>query len=123
MFDIGTVIYLYTDKIFPPKNKYMVCVSLGKCFLCINTENRKMYECLKIEKKHNPYLKYDSYIACNTLFKFEPWEIKSSQRVGSLGYKDLKALYDHIKNHVRTLSRVDKDRILASLSEVLDDFE
>lgn len=123
MFDVGSVVYLYNDKIIPPKNKYMVCVSLGNCFLCINTENRKMYECLKLEQKNNPYLQHDSFIACNTLFKFDPWEIKSSKRVGSLGYKDLKALYEHIQNHVRTLSRVDKDKILTSLSTVLEDCE
>lgn len=120
MLDVGDVIYLYNDKINPPKNKYMVCVSLGNCFLCINTENRKMYECLKIEKKGNPYLKYDSYIACNALFKFEPWEVK--QRVGSLGYNDLNALHNHIKDNVRTLSRTDKENILASLSKALEDF-
>lgn len=121
MLEVGDVVYLYNDKITPSKNKYMVCVSLGNCFLCINTENRRMYECLKIEKRNNPYLEYDSYISCNALFKFEPWEVK--KRVGSLGYNDLKALYNHIKVNVRMLSRADKENILTSLSRTLEDLE
>ena len=44
MFEVGSVIYVYNDKIKPGNHKFMVCVVVENGFyLCINTENRKYF--------------------------------------------------------------------------------
>ena len=122
MFSVGSVIYVYNDKIVPQKNKYMVCVAVDDdLFLCINSENRRIYECVPITKKGNPYLSYDSYIACNSVFRFEKGALKQAREVGRLGYGDLVTLRDHIRDAVRTLASAEKQRIVDALNRELED--
>lgn len=68
-------------------------------------------------KKQNRFLDHDSYISCNRIFEFDDYALKNSKCVGHLGYQDLLALRNHIKNNVKTLPKADKELILAALDE------
>lgn len=121
MFSVGSVVYIYNDEISPAKHKYMVCVVLNDLFLCINTENRRIYECVPIQQKNNTYLKHDSFIACNRAFRFADGELKNAREVGRLGYGDLVTLRDHIQYKVRTLTEHEKQDIIKALNQEIED--
>ena len=122
MFSVGAVVYIYNDQIVPQKNKYMVCVAIDDdLFLCINSEDRRIYECVPIKKQGNSYLEYDSFIACNRAFRFDTGELKGAHEVGRLGYGDLVTLRDHIRDAVRTLASAEKQRIVDALNRELED--
>ncbi len=124
VLDVGSVLYILNGQIEPQNYKYMVCVLVrDNLFFCINTENRKMYECLAITKKNNPFLEYDSYLSCNRTFQFDSQQLKSAQLVGHLGYDDLVSLYNHIKDSVKTLPKKEKEQILLSIQGALEDYE
>lgn len=119
---VGTVVYIYNDKITPSKNKYMACVVVdNSLFLNINSKNRTMYECLPISQKNNTYLRYDSFIACDKAFKLEDGDLKNAQIVGQLNYKDLSSLYSHLNTNVKKMRKDVKREILISLNDALDD--
>lgn len=123
MFKVGDVLYLKNKSIIPNKSKYSICVHIRpNYFLLINSENRPFYDCLKIEKKDNSFLKHDSYIGCANYFVYEDYELKGKNIIGSLGYKDLYNLYNHIKNNVKRMPRQAKNEILLSLESVLEDY-
>lgn len=122
--EIGLVIKIFNSQISPPKHKYMVCVAVTESlFFCINTQNRKIYECVKIEKKHNNFLEYDSFISCNQAFHFDIQQLKSAVPVGHLAYNDLRLLYNHVKTNVKTLPPQKKQKILEALQVALADYE
>lgn len=119
---VGDVLYLYNTQIKPEHSKYSACVHIKpNYFLLINTENRKMYECLPILRSDNKYLQHDSYIGCSNYYVYDDDKIKDEQIVGHLGYKDLNALYFHLKNNVKKMPKKIKDEILLSLNNALDD--
>ncbi len=121
--EVGAVYYIYNEQITPANNKYMVCVVVSNnLFLCLNTLNRKMYECIPIYQKTNRFLKYDSFLSCNRTFHFSDNQLKQAKFVGHLSYENIVALKTHIENNVKTLSPIEKARIIESLSEVLKDY-
>jgi hypothetical protein len=120
---IGDVLYVYNKDIIPAGSKFSICVNLGpNLFLLINTENRTIYECLPILKKNNDFLAYDSNIGCHRAFIYSSEELKNAKHVGRLSYKDLENLYKHIRDKVRTLPKVDKEKILKSIDDELNEY-
>ncbi len=122
--EIGNVLYLFNKQIIPSNYKYSVCVVVDdNLFFCINSLNRKLYECMPLAKKKNNYLEHDSFVSCNRVFHFEPNEIKNAKVVGNLDYEDLLSLRNHIRDNVKTLSKKEKDRIVESLTTELENYE
>lgn len=120
--NVGDVLYLHNSAIIPAKNKYSACVHIRPhYFLLINTENRKMYECLPISQKDNKYLKHDSFIGCTNYYIYNDEDLKGKVPVGRLGYKDLNALYLHFKNNVKGMPTKVRKEIIQSLGDALDD--
>jgi len=120
--EVGDVVYIYNEDIIPPKHKYSVCVHVSsRLFFLINSRNLSIYECLPILKENNDFLKENSNIACNQAFKYNESQISKAKLVGRLGYKDMKALYEHIKGRVRQLPKADKEEILETLEEWMMD--
>jgi len=121
--NVGDVLYLRNSEITPAKNKYSACVHIKPhYFLLINTKNREMYECLPISQKDNKFLEYDSFISCANYYIYNDDDIRGEKPVGHLGYKDLNALYFHIKHNVKGLTSKIKNEILQSLKDALDDY-
>lgn len=120
---VGAVFYLYNSDIIPNNFKYSICVHIKPhYFFVINTENRKMYDCVPILKKDNAFLQYDSYIGCANYFVYKSEDIKDKKIVGYLGYEDLNRLYLHLKNNVKSLPASIKKEILQSLNDELDEY-
>jgi len=59
------IVAIRNDEIYPPKEKYNVCISQGLFFL-INSNDRKIYHSnLKIRQADYRFLRQDSYIFGN----------------------------------------------------------
>jgi hypothetical protein len=123
--EVGDVLYLHNKDIYPEGKKYSICIHVvDGLFLLLNTENRKMYECIPLKKTKdaNLFLDHDSHIGCNQVFRYSPEELRKAKSVGTLAYKDLERLYNHILNDVKNMPKIYKDKILPALDNRLDDF-
>lgn len=97
--DVGDVIHNYVSEIYPPKNKFLMCIlSEDWHFLLINTLNRPMYECVELNKDDYAFLKGKSrYVSCSRLFRLTDDNIQNIKRVGSINIDDIHKIYEQIR--------------------------
>lgn len=118
---VGDIVGFQQDSVFPPKYKFHVCVSVRDndfWFFLINSENRPMYHCTDaIESKIYSCLKHDSFISCSRIFH-ETHEV-SFKHLGFLTAEDMHKIINKTKTS-RTLSPLDKQQIIHSITEQLN---
>lgn len=117
----GSVLKILNKDISPAKYKYSVCV-LSSCerplFFLINTENRKMYDCIPILKSAHGFLSHDSYISCNRVFEYNKEAIEAASNMGRLTTEQTRYLIAHIEKS-KYLPKDILNDILLSLRESL----
>ena len=103
------------------KTKYgVVVVSIKQDntfnFFCINTENRKRYECIEIKKENYSFLKNEiHYISCSDIFIANTKQINSKQNT-KLTAEDKNTLLNKVKESVR-LPKKYKDEIFNAFNK------
>ncbi|MEA1878413.1 MAG: hypothetical protein U9N86_16345 [Bacteroidota bacterium] len=114
--EVGDV-YLSNDiKVTPSKPKICICVHpAGLWFFLINTENRKMYDCIPILKKNNSFLNYDGYISTNFPFKLDHHEFQRAKFLGKISETDIANILNKV-NKSKFLTPIQKTKIIDSIS-------
>ena len=103
------------------KTKYGVVVVSVKQdntfnFFCINTENRKRYECIEIKKENYSFLKNEThFISCSDIFVANIKQINSKQNT-KLTTEDKNTLLNKVKESVR-LPKKYKDEIFNAFNK------
>lgn len=121
--EVGDILRIFNREVVPPHDKYSLCVRVKpNLFFLINSENRKMYNCIPISEKNYSFLKHDSHIACNRTFSYSLSDLKGSEIIGHLNISDLRVLYEHLIKNVKTISPNEKTQILESLENLLADY-
>jgi len=83
MIKPGDVFWVYHRDIYPQKHKMDVCVCAKRgWFFLINSEYRKMYDCVPILKVQHRFLKHDSFVSCSRVFAPEKSEL--GKKIGTL---------------------------------------
>lgn len=114
--DVGDVYLSHDIKIDPQKPKICLCVHpAGLWFFLINSENRKMYDCIPILKENNPFLNYDGYISTNFPFELKDNEFQRSKYLGRISENDIAAILNKV-NRSRFLTPLQKKDIIDSIS-------
>lgn len=114
--EVGDV-YLSNDiKINPQKSKICICVHpTGLWFFLINSENRKMYDCIPILTENNSFLNYDGYISTNFPFKLNHHEFQRSKFIGRISEIDIAAILNKVNNS-KLISPIHRKEIINSIS-------
>ena len=117
-FCIPHTYWFFNTQVTPQKEKCHVCVTDNGFFL-INTDNRKMYECIPILAVNYPFLNgQDRYVSCSRLFLYtSPYGIKDNKC--PLRREDVQAMRDKVeKSHILEQEHIDK--ILLALDNWLN---
>lgn len=97
MIQLGDVYLVLNDEITPAKQKLSVCVCVApELFFLINSENRKIYDCVLASKKDNACLKYDSYVSCSRTFAYPSKRL--NKKLGRLSPSTLAAIREKVKS-------------------------
>lgn len=114
--EVGDICNFFVEGIIPPKNKFALCVHVGDgLFLLINSENRKMYNCVPIPKGKK-FPKYDSFVGTSKVYS--PSDSVKIEYFDKASKEVLNLILEKVKNS-KTLSKVIKDKIIKSLSDSL----
>ncbi len=113
---VGDVYLSNNIKVTPPKPKICVCVHpAGLWFFLINTENRKMYDCIPILKENNSFLNYDGFISTNSPFTLNQKEFEKAKFLGRVSETDIANILNKV-NKSKILSSIRKREIIDSIS-------
>ncbi|MCL2284293.1 MAG: hypothetical protein FWC26_13335 [Fibromonadales bacterium] len=122
MTAISDVLIINVSKKIPYRNtKHCVCISVakGKC-LFINTQNRKIYDEIKINSSDYEFLNgVDRYVACSQIFEFSEDEIV--QRVGDIKYGDMLKIIENIRK-AKEISKIERNSIISELEKWLENY-
>ncbi|MCK5816533.1 MAG: hypothetical protein KAH15_00880 [Candidatus Marinimicrobia bacterium] len=114
--EVGDVYLSHDIKINPQKPKMCICVHpAGLWFFLVNSENRKMYDCIPILKKNNSFLDYDSFISTNLPFELKNIEFQQSKYLGRISEHDIATILNKV-NKSRFLTPLQKKDIIDSIS-------
>ena len=110
-------VYLSNDiKINPQKPKMCICIHPeGLWFFLINSENRKMYDCIPALKQNNSFLEYDSFISTHPPFTLKQHQIEKAKFLGRISETDIANILNKV-NKSRFLSGIQKREIIDSIS-------
>ena len=122
MTAISDVLIINVSKKIPYRNtKHCVCISVakGKCLL-INTENRQIYEEIKINSSDYEFLNgVDRYIACSQIFEFSEDDI--IQRVGDIKYEDMLKIIENLRK-TKEITPIERNFIVSELEKWLENY-
>lgn len=123
-YEVGDIVKVYNRDVNPPHKKYSLCVHVKpNLFFLINSENREMYKCIPILEKDYHFLEHDSNIACNRTFSYTLDDLRGCEIIGRLKISDMKSLYEHLIENVKSLSPQEKSQILDALEDMISDYE
>jgi hypothetical protein len=112
MIEIMEIVAIQNEEIYPPKEKYHVCVYQNGFFL-INSQARKIYRPhLKIHQTDYRFLKQDSYICCSRIFEYPT--INHYRKLGILSKSTAQGIIETLDS-ARTLTPEQIDKIKESL--------
>jgi hypothetical protein len=112
MIEVMEIVAIQNKEIYPPKEKYHVCVYQNWFFL-INSHARKIYRPhLKIRQTDYRFLRQDSYISCSRIFEYAT--IDNDRKLGVLSKSTAQEIIATLDS-ARTLTPEQIDRILESL--------
>jgi len=112
MIEVMDIVAIRHDEIYPPKEKYNVCISQG-LFFVINSNDRKIYRpSLKIRQADYRFLRQDSYLCCSRLFEYGT--IDSYRKLGVLSKQTAQQIIETVDS-ARTLTPEQIDGIKSSL--------
>lgn len=116
--EIGEILLIENNEIYPPKKKFSVCVCISpNYFFLINSENRAFYKCTPIRRSEHPFLSHDSFISCVRPFLYSEEQIANAKRKGSLSFKELRVLLDFIEQNA---SFAEKETVIVAIKEYLN---
>ena len=117
--EIGTIINIFDESIYPAKNIYCACVCVSKnFFLKLNSENRAMYDCIPISKKQRQFY---GFISCSNVFEYSEEELKKSTIKGNLHFEDIKRIKEKVETS-KTIVKMKKEQILCELEYCLEEY-
>ena len=97
-FFIPHTYWFLNTQITPQKDKCHVCITENEEFFLINTDNRKMYECVPILAVNYPFLNgEDRYVSCSRLFRYIPPH-KVEDNKCPLRREDVQAIRNRVEN-------------------------
>jgi hypothetical protein len=112
MIEVMEIVAIQNDEIYPPKEKYNVCIYPDWYFV-INSNDRKIYRPnLKIQQAGYPFLRQDSYICCSRVFAYDA--INTYRKLGVLSKQTAQEIIETVDS-VRTLTSEQIDCIKSSL--------
>jgi hypothetical protein len=112
MIEVMEIVAIPNEEIYPPKEKYQVCVGQNWFFL-INSQARKIYRPhLKICQIDYHFLRQDSYICCSRLFEYSA--IAHYRKLGVLSKSTAQGIIETLDS-ARTLTPEQIDKIKESL--------
>jgi len=112
MIEVMEIVAIQNEEIYPPKEKYHVCVYQNWFFL-INSYARKIYRPhLKIRQTDYRFLRQDSYISCSRIFEYAT--IDNDRKLGVLSKSTAQEIIA-ILDSARTLTPEQIDSIKESL--------
>lgn len=113
---VGDVYLSAYIKVNPPKPKICICVHpAGLWFFLVNTEKRKMYDCIPVFKENNPFLDNDSFISTNSPFILKQDELEKAKFLGRISATDIGNILNKV-NKSRFLTPGQKRSIIDSMS-------
>jgi len=112
MIEVMEIVAIQNEEIYPPKEKYQVCVYPNWFFL-INSQARKIY-CphVKIAQTDYRFLRQDSYICCSRIFEYAT--IDNSRKLSVLSQSTAQEIIATLDS-ARTLTPEQIDCIKESL--------
>ena len=114
---VGDVYLSAHIKVDPPKPKLCICVHpAGLWFFLINTENRRMYDCIPVFKENNPFLDHDSFISTNSPFTLKQDELEKAKFLGRISETDIGNILNKV-DRSRLLTPLQKRKIIDSISQ------
>lgn len=117
-YRVGDIVHVSGLPIVPQKGKYCVLITVGpNQFLLINTENRKMYDCIPLEKKGREFPVYDSFIGCKNVYTALDEQV--DRKVGELDNSEVQAVFSKIETS-KFIPKIQKGPILAALKAELE---
>lgn len=115
----GDVFWVYHNDVYPQKHKMDVCVCAQRgWFFLINSENRKMYDCVPILKAHHRFLKHDSFVSCSRVFAPEKGEL--GKKIGTISREVMQEMLVRVQVS-ETLEQEKIEMITMSLMRTLKD--
>jgi hypothetical protein len=114
--EVGDV-YLSNDiKITPQGSKMCICVHpAGLWFFLINSENRRMYDCIPILRENNDFLDHNSYIGTKDIFILDKNVLGKAFHIGRISDHDIAAILNKINNS-KFIAPIHKREIINSIS-------
>lgn len=101
MIEVMDIVAIQNNEIYPPKEKYNICIHPG-WFFVINSNDRKIYRPnLKIRQADYPFLRQDSYICCSRVFEYDT--IDRYRKLGVLSKQTVQEIIE-ILDSARTLT-------------------
>jgi hypothetical protein len=99
LLNAGDIIHAFIEDIYPPKNKYLLCVHpVKRLFLMINTEDREIYRCISIKSSDYSFLKgKDRFISTNKFFTISETTIVNCKILDRLNDKDKLRIYNKLQ--------------------------
>lgn len=115
----GDVVWVYHRDIYPQKHKMDVCVCAERgWFFLINSENRKIYDCVPILKAHHRFLKHDSFVSCSRVFA--PQKSELGKKIGTISCVVMQEMLERVQVS-ETLEQEKIDVITRSIMRALKD--
>ena len=116
--EAGGIYLIYNDDVNQPKAKFSVCVCVHeRWFFLINSEDRKIYDCIPIYKADYGFLKHDSFISCSRKFIYSLDRLRASKFQGLISQKSATEIISKVKSS-KTLERGAIKQIIESLDNI-----
>lgn len=117
---VGDIYLVQNDEIKHRKEKFSICVCVASlCFVLINSENRKIYDCTPIRQRNHNFLTQDSFISCCKVFYYPAERINPSKFRGRLTLKELRIVRDKLLA-AELISDVEKEQIRKAINAELE---